>query len=84
MGCKLLFAELNVLLATVVKYSFENVSIAESDDSFNVGKLPTLTMECTLLLPLASMILARNACSVDGEILFNEALAGALAFVTGE
>ena len=84
MGCKLLFAELNVLLAIVVKYSLENVSIAESDELFNVGRFPTLTMECTLLFTLASMILSRNACSDDGAILCNWVIVLVFAFVTGE
>jgi len=89
MGCRLLFAELKVLLAIVVKYFLENVSIADSDELLNVGRFPTLTMECTLLFTLASMILSRNACSDDGvpmtgEILCNWVLVLVLVFVTGE
>ena len=86
MGCKLLFAELNVLLAMVVKYSLEKISIADNDELLNVGRFPTLTIECTLLFTLASMILSRNACSVDGAILCNGALVLVLVlvFVTGE
>ncbi len=79
-GCKFLFAELKVLLAIVIKYSSEKVSIAESDDPFSVGRFPTQTMECTLLFTLASIILSRNACSADWEILFD----GTLGLVTGE
>ena len=66
MGCRLLFEELKVLLAMEVKYSFEKDSIADNDESLSVGRLPTLTMECTLLFALASMILARKFSSIDG------------------
>ena len=62
MGCRLLFEELKVLLAMEVKYSFEKDSIADNDESLSVGRLPTLTMECTLLFVLASMILAMKFC----------------------